>query len=94
MIQSTIHKMARSIGYEIGLANNESLSDLLNGIGSGLYESNIDNEKYKSRIMDIYSDLGGLSIKMIRELYEIIQIKEDVESSLDNIKKLKIKNNE
>ena len=44
--------------------------------------------------MDIYSDLGGLSIKMIRELYEIIQIKEDVESSLDNIKKLKIKNNE
>ena len=78
MIQSTIHKMARSIGYDIAMTDDIAQSDLLNGFSEGILNSIVDNDSLQSQMAYIVDRLNPKAIKLIKELNEFIILKEKI----------------
>ena len=78
MIQSTIQKMARSIGFDIGTTDDVAQSDLLNGFSEGILNSIIDNDSLQSQMAYIVDRLNPKAIKLIKELNEFIILKEKI----------------
>lgn len=78
MIQSTIHKMARSIGYDIAMTDDIAQSDLLNGFSEGILNSIVDDNSLQSQVAYIVDKLNPKAIKLIKELNEFVILKEKI----------------
>ena len=75
MIKTSIEKLAKDIGYDIGLSNNEAQCDLLNGLFESL--SNSMNESHlQTQICYIGDGLSDKSINVIEEIHEFIKLKQ------------------
>lgn len=75
MIKTSIEKLAKDIGYDIGLSNNETQCDLLNGLFESL--SNSMNESHlQTQICYIVDGLSDKSINVIEEIHEFIKLKQ------------------
>ena len=75
MIKSSIEKIARDIGFDIGNSDDQVQSDLINGLASGL--SKIQNSSdYSMQICYIIEKLTKESFEMIKALYGFVELKE------------------
>lgn len=75
MIKTSIEKLAKEIGFDIGNSDDIVQSDLINGLSSGLSKINDDN-KYDMQVCYITEKLTKESFKLIRALNEFVNIKE------------------
>ena len=51
MVQNTIQKMAKSIGYDIGLTDNIAQADLLNGFSEGILNSIKEKSGFETQVV-------------------------------------------
>lgn len=75
MIKSSIEKLAEDIGFDIGISDDITQSNLLNGFCRGLANSCTDNQ-LQMQVTCITDKLKPEAIKVIKELAEFIKIKE------------------
>ena len=76
MVQNTIQKMAKSIGYDIGLTDNIAQADLLNGFSEGILNSIKEKSGFETQVVGIVEELNPKAIKLIKEINEFIILKE------------------
>lgn len=67
MIKSSIEKLAKEIGYDIGHSDNIVQSDLLNGLADGMSKIQ-NNQDYDMQICYIADMLNKNSVRMIEQL--------------------------
>lgn len=75
MIKSSIEKMAHDIGYDIGMSNDETQADLLNGFSKALRNS-IQGPDLDMQLCYIVDKLDNNSYEVIRALNEFVILKE------------------
>lgn len=75
MIKTSIEKLAKDIGYDIGMSNDVTQADLLNGfceaLSNSMTEHNLNNQ-----ICYLTNKLTPKSHKIIKEIYGFIELKE------------------
>ncbi len=74
MIKTTVEKLANPIGFEIGVSDDVTQAELLNGFCKGLSNSMDDSER-GTQLCYIVDKLDSKSDKIILELAEFIKIK-------------------
>ncbi len=74
MIKTSIEKIAKDIGFDIGNSDDVVQADLLNGLASGL--SKTDNSaNYDMQICYIAEKLTKESFRMISKLNDFVELK-------------------
>ena len=76
MIISSIEKLAKDIGWDIGHSNDVVQSDLLNGFCRALHDS-MPNNRRDTQICSIVHLLDSNADCIITELYEFIKYKKE-----------------
>lgn len=76
MIKSSVEQLAESIGFDIGMSDDETQGNLLNGFSAGLCNS-MNNLKLETQICYIVNKLSPKSEKVIKELFEFIKLKNE-----------------
>ena len=75
MIKSSVEKLSKSIGFDIGNSDDVVQADLLNGFCEGLSNSMREN-KLQKQICYIVEHLNNKSYKILKEIVEFIELKE------------------
>ena len=75
MIKSSIEKMAHDIGYDIGISNDETQANLLNGFSKALRNS-MQSHDLDTQLCYIVDKLDNNSCEVIKALNEFIILKE------------------
>jgi hypothetical protein len=75
MIKSSIEKLSETIGFEIGLSDDVTQSNLLNGFCKGLANS-MDDNKLGTQLCYIVDKLDDKSCKILKEIVEFINLKD------------------
>jgi len=75
MITTSIEKLAKDIGFDIGNASDTAQVDLLNGLGDGLSYIKQKSD-YEMQCCYIYKGLSIEAKRLIKELYSFIELKE------------------
>ena len=75
MIKSSIEKLAKEIGYDIGVSDDVVQSDLINGFCEAISNS-MDNHTRDTQICCIIDKLSKKSTNVIKAMYEFIELKE------------------
>lgn len=73
MIKTSIEKLAESIGYDIGMSNDITQSDLLNGLCTALATS-MQPHALEMQLCYIAKNLTPHSKKVLTELVEFIKL--------------------
>ena len=76
MILSSIEKMAKDIGFDIGASNDQVQADLLNGFCNAIHQTMHQNDR-GTQICYIVDKLDPRSFTIMKEFYEFIKIKEE-----------------
>lgn len=76
MIKTSIEKLANEIGFDIGMSDDVTQSNLLNGLSRGLCNSMNDND-FRNQLCYIVDKLDNKSKRLIKELYEFIKLQEN-----------------
>lgn len=76
MFKTSIEKLAESIGFNIGNSDDCVQSDLINGFSKGLCNS-MDKHQLEKQICYIVDKLDHNNVKVIKEMYEFIELKEE-----------------
>ena len=74
MIKTSIEKLSKEIGYDIGMSDNEVQCNLLNGLFESLSNS-MDESHLQTQICYIVDGLSDKSINIIKEVNEFIKLK-------------------
>lgn len=74
MILSSIEKLAKEIGYDIGNSNDVAQSDLLNGFCEGLYRSMTNDAQRDMQCCYVAGKLSKESHKVLKCLVEFIEV--------------------
>ncbi len=75
-IISSVEKMARSIGFDIGCSDDNCQSDLLNGFCEGLNDSMLKQSDRNIQYCYIAEKLDKKTLKVLSEIVEFIKVKE------------------
>jgi len=75
MIKSSIEKLSESIGYDIGMSDDVTQSNLINGFCNALSNS-MSNDKLENQLCYIADKLDSKSHKVLIALVEFIKLKE------------------
>lgn len=75
MIKSSIEKLSETIGFEIGMSDDLTQSNLINGFCKGLANS-MDDNKLGTQLCYIADKLDSKSSKVLKELVAFIELKE------------------
>lgn len=81
MIKTSIEKIAKDIGFDIGNSDDVVQADLLNGLASGLSKTD-NSSNYDMQICYIAEKLTKESFRMISKLNDFIELK------IEELKKL------
>ena len=73
MIKTSIEKLSNSIGYDIGMSDDCTQSDLLNGFCKGLSNS-MSSEKLETQCCYIADKLDNNAYKVLEHLVEFIKL--------------------
>lgn len=76
MIKSTVEKLSDPIGFEIGMSDDVTQANLINGLSRGLANSMNDNA-LQSQLCSIVDKLDSKSHKVLKELVAFIDLKEN-----------------
>jgi len=77
MIKTSIEKLAKGIGFDIGMSDDVVQSDLLNGFCKGLANNlGTSSQKIETQICYIADKLEPKTHEVIKHLYEFIKLKE------------------
>ncbi len=76
MIKSSIEKLAKDIGFDIGNSDDIVQSDLLNGLASGLSKIQSGHD-YDMQMCYIAEKLTKESSRMINKLHNFVELKEE-----------------
>jgi len=76
MIKSSVEKLAKDIGYDIGISDDITQSNLLNGFCEGLSNS-MRAPELQSQICALVRHLNKKSENVLKEIVEFIKLKED-----------------
>lgn len=76
MIKTSIEKLAEEIGFDIGMSDDISQSNLLNGFCRGLANS-MNKEALSSQLAYIVDKLDDKSFYILKEINEYIKLKEE-----------------
>ena len=74
MIKTSIAKIAKDIGFDIAMQDDEAQSDLINGFSRG-FSAMRANDK-NTQICYIVDKLDNNSKQLIKELYEYVKLAE------------------
>ena len=74
MIKTSIEKMAKDIGFDIGNSDDEVQANLLNGFCKGLHDS-MNDSKLQMQICYIADKLNPTTEKVLKEIVEFIKLK-------------------
>jgi hypothetical protein len=74
MIKSSVEKLADVIGFEIGMSDDVTQSNLIKGFCNGLANS-MDDNKLGTQICYIVDKLDQKSFKVITEMAKFIELK-------------------
>ena len=74
MIKSSIEKLSEEIGFDIGLSDDITQSNLINGLSRGLTNS-MSQLDFERQICAIVDKLTPKSELVITELYKFIELK-------------------
>lgn len=77
MIKTSIEKLARGIGYDIGASDDCTQADLLNGFCEGLYNSMNDNHKRDMQICYLTDKLEAKSSIVLHSIVEFLKTREE-----------------
>ena len=75
MIKSSIEKLSESIGYDIGNSDDETQSNLINGLCKGLENSIRDRNNLEMQLCYISERLSDKSERILKALVEFIDLK-------------------
>jgi hypothetical protein len=75
MIKSSIEKLSETIGFEVGMSDDVTQANLLNGFCKALANS-MDENKRSNQLCYIADKLDSKSHKVLKELVEFIKLKE------------------
>ena len=75
MIKSSIEKVAEDIGYDIGMSDDQTQGNLLNGLCKALSNS-MQNHALETQLCYIAEKLNHKSHEVIKALAEFIELKE------------------
>jgi hypothetical protein len=75
MIKSSIEKLSETIGFEVGMSDDLTQANLLNGFCKALANS-MDENKRGNQLCYIADKLDSKSHKVLKELVEFIKLKE------------------
>ena len=72
MIRSSVEKLAGEIGFDIGMGDNVTQANLLNGFGSALHKlgDDLDNQ-----LVYIVQELDGKTIEVLTNMVEFCKLK-------------------
>jgi len=76
MILSSIEKMAKDIGFDIGASNDQIQADLLNGFCAAIHQT-MQHQDRGTQICYIVNKLDPRTCTILKEFYEFIKIKEE-----------------
>lgn len=76
MIKSSVEKLAKDIGYDIGTSDDISQSNLLNGFCEGMSNS-MRPQDLQNQICAIVRHLNKKSENILKEIVEFIKLKEN-----------------
>jgi len=74
MILSSIEKMAKDIGFDIGASNDVAQSDLLNGFCKGLYNSIPEKSSRDTQYCYIAEQLDTKTLTVLKSLVEFMEL--------------------
>jgi len=75
MIKSSVEKLSETIGFEIGMSDDVTQANLINGFCNGLANS-MDSNKLEMQLCYIANKLDLKSHKVLKELVAFIELKE------------------
>jgi hypothetical protein len=75
MIKTSIEKLAEEIGFDIGMSDDISQSNLINGFCRGISDS-MDKQALEHQIAYIVEKLNKKSVYILKEINEFIKLKE------------------
>ena len=75
MIKTSIEKLSREIGFDIGISDDETQANLLNGFCDALANSMQPN-KLEMQICCLVDHLTPKAHKVLKEIAEFIKLKE------------------
>ena len=74
MIKSSIEKLAKEIGFDIGLSDDITQADLINGLSGGLINS-MTRADLETQLCYIADKLDANSYQVLKGLVEFIELK-------------------
>lgn len=75
MIKSSIENLSKEIGYDIGMSDDVTQANLLNGFCEALANS-MDDNKLQMQVCYLVDKLSDKSIKVLEEIHEFIILKQ------------------
>jgi hypothetical protein len=79
MIKTSIEKLSETIGFEIGMSDDVSQANLINGLCKALFNSMNDRQR-EVQLCYICDKLDHKSNKILIELVEFIKLKENIKT--------------
>ena len=76
MILSSIEKMAKDIGFDIGASYDQVQADLLNGFCNAIHQTMRKTDR-GTQICYIVNKLDPRTCTILKEFYEFIKLKEE-----------------
>jgi hypothetical protein len=75
MIKSSIEKLSESIGYDIGMSDDLTQANLLNGLFNA-FKNSMNEQQFQMQICYLVDKLNSKSVSCILEMAEFIKLKE------------------
>ena len=75
MIKTSIEKLAEEIGFDIGMSDDISQANLINGLCRGISNS-MDKSSIDTQLVYIVDKLDAKSRHILKEMSEFIKLKE------------------
>lgn len=75
MIKTSIEKLSESIGFDIGISDDQTQTNLINGFCKGLHNS-MNEEDLEMQICSIVNLLNKKSHKVLKLFAEFIELKD------------------
>lgn len=75
MIKSSIEKLSETIGFEIGMSDDVTQSNLINGFCKALANS-MDERNLETQLCYVADKLDGKSYKVLKTLVGFLELKE------------------
>ena len=75
MIKTSIEKLSREIGFDIGESDDETQANLLNGLCDGLANS-MNSDKLQMQISYMVDHLTPKANRVLKEIVEFIKLRE------------------